>query len=311
MPVEQPCLRSLRLFPAVVVLLQAVGVAGLYYFSGHETESDIYGLLYFDWSWPETLAQWIDDCGTLGTLGGAILILLGTRLLDRSSPTRKASVKQRGLRVMLVTTCSLIALWMLALAATQMVRGGAFVEYALGEHAVRFAVPCALGLLLMTPSVAPGCSLSKLAIRVLVLATAATSLVHGYKAWCLYGQFLDLILLSSVNWTPWPLSQRSAELVLQSIGVLDVVAALLLLGTRWRSVAIYMAAWGFITACSRLTAMGWEAWPETLVRTANWGAPLALVLYDHWTRRASRRVLVSANSNAVPSITPWTPDPPS
>ena len=44
-----------------------------------------------------------------------------------------------------------------------------------------------------------------------------------------------------------------------------------------------MALWGIITACSRITANGWEAYPEALIRAANGGLPLAILLY--WLNR--------------------------
>lgn len=275
-----------------IVLLQSMGVAGMYLLSSSEMESDVYGLLFFDWGWPEDLAQRIDDAGALGTLVGAGLAIPGVVLLsslggDIASGTR---ISRQWLRLLLLTNLCFIASWMLAIAVTQMVRGGAFVEYALGEHAVRFAVPLALALLL-APATGwiSGERLRQTSMGLLTLATAATFIVHGYKAICLYGQFTDLILLSSARWTSLQLTQSTAEGALWVIGVVDVVVALLLIGTRWRMIAAYMALWGLITACSRMTAMGAGAWPEVLIRSANWGAPLALLLY-HRNRSSQPRM---------------------
>jgi hypothetical protein len=41
-------------------------------------------------------------------------------------------------------------------------------------------------------------------------------------------------------------------------------------------IAIYMAAWGLLTAYSRVAAGGMDAWPEMFIRAANAGAPLTL-----------------------------------
>jgi hypothetical protein len=37
-----------------------------------------------------------------------------------------------------------------------------------------------------------------------------------------------------------------------------------------------MAIWGFVTAVSRVTAFGWERWPDLMIRAANGGIPLLL-----------------------------------
>ena len=59
----------------VVVFLQCVGVGGRYFFSSNEVESDVYGWLFFDHSWPEVTAQRIDDFGALGCLAAGCVVL--------------------------------------------------------------------------------------------------------------------------------------------------------------------------------------------------------------------------------------------
>ena len=54
-----------------VVVIQCVGLGGRYLLSSGETESDIYGWLYFDLLWPERICQGIDDAGMVLTLVAA------------------------------------------------------------------------------------------------------------------------------------------------------------------------------------------------------------------------------------------------
>jgi hypothetical protein len=278
----------------LVVVLQCIGLAGKYFLSTYESESDVYGFLFFDHGWPESVAQQIDDAGAITCLvAGLITVLCG--LLFK--PGRVSSF---------VTFVSLLTVfvWFLAISITHMLRGEPFALLSLGEHAVRYTVPFALAILLiplrisndMRPksefaerNAAFSQHLDQWAMTLLVLASSATFLVHGYKAFVRYGPFTDLILLSDARWFGLELSQSTAESALVVIGIIDILVALLLITTRWRVIAIYMAFWGLLTSISRMTALGFAAWPETLIRAANWGAPLAFVIYDGWSRTSNSK----------------------
>ena len=114
------------------------------------------------------------------------------------------------------------------------------------------------------------------------LATAATFIVHGVEAIRLNPAFIDLLIGSAGNLLWMSLSESTATILLYAIGIIDIVLAILLLCTRWRWIPWYLALWGFITACSRITAAGLiglaSAYPETLIRVANGGVPLAIAI---------------------------------
>ncbi|MDG2012325.1 MAG: DoxX-like family protein, partial [Pirellulaceae bacterium] len=171
-----------------------------------------------------------------------------------------------------------VSLWCLLLAVAEMLRGGLFTEWAVAEQAVRFATPAALGLLLISQAREVSQRAIQGATWLLLLAVAATFLVHGFKAVLCYGPFVDLLLLSEQQWLQRGIEQNTAETLLVFFGWLDIGLAVAILLTRWRAVACYMAFWGFLTATSRVTAFGVDAWPEVLLRAANGGAPLALVV---------------------------------
>jgi hypothetical protein len=260
-PITARLIRVLR----VVIALQCIGLAGMYWFSRFEVESDVYGILFFEYGWPEATAQLVDDFGVIACFIAGWVLLIG-RFLQR-------------------TSACFVAIWMLTLAITHSVRGGLYSELAFGEHAVRYAAP--LASLLLTPSngVTGSARIRRsMAIWLLLIATSATFAVHGYKAIGPSAQFVDLIVLTCTNlgvasWTGLEVQQSTVEQLLLLIGVLDLVVAGLLFLPRKRIPLIYMVIWGTVTAASRMTAMGLEAWPETLIRSANWGCPLALLLY--------------------------------
>ena len=247
----------------VVVFLQCIGVGGRYYLSANEVESDIYGYLFFDNAWPESTAQRIDDVGTLACLGAGCVVALAA--LFRSFWSR----------VVETLAATLIGAWMLSLAISHMLRGDVYSELSLGEHAVRYAAPLTLALLAVRGSNRFSLALATI---VLTLASSATFIVHGYKACEIYGPFVDLILLSAANWTRFDLEQSHVETSLRVIGVIDIMAAAAIATLRWRWIALYMFAWGAISAASRLTALGSVAWPELLIRSANWGVPLCVAI---------------------------------
>ena len=263
-----------------VILVQCVGLGGRYLFSPYETESDIYGWLYFECDWPEPLAQSIDNCGSWMTvIAGVLLFSIGQmrrQLTDQSHWLHVSHLLNR-------TATVWIAVWMLLIALAHMMRTSIFAELVPAEHAVRYVAPLALffsGEVILPPKArTKNYRAEKIAITLLMLSACVTFAAHGYKALECYGPFTDLILLSNLEWTKFDLSQKNAERLLISIGVLDIVAAIALLVFRARLAFIYMAIWGFVTAASRMTAMGVDAWPEFLLRFANGGVPIAILLY--------------------------------
>lgn len=261
----------------IIIALQCIGLSGRYLFSAYESESDVFGYLFFDIGWPEKLAQLIDDVGAYGCLVSAIVLIAAGLLPLRWSQPQKPSRIGFAARALEYAALMFVATWAFLLAATHMARGEMFAEYSFGEHAVRFVTPLTMILLLLS-STASSKTLVKAAALILTVAAASTYVVHGYVAQQLHGPFIDLILLSDMRIFKLEIDQSTAETALQVIGWTDIVVGVLLLVTRWRLIAAYMIFWGVITATSRMTAFGFAAWPETLMRAANAGAPLVLLL---------------------------------
>jgi hypothetical protein len=92
----------------------------------------------------------------------------------------------------------------------------------------------------------------------------------------LYGPFVDFLLLSKPLGITMASNQETAEAMLTVIGGIDIALAISIVFLRWQAIALYMAAWGLLTAFSRITAGGMDSWPELFIRAANAGVPLTL-----------------------------------
>ncbi len=73
-----------------------------------------------------------------------------------------------------------------------------------------------------------------------------------------------------------------ATQILFYIGLLDILFALLILVRPVRVALLWMALWGFWTALLR-PLVGLPIW-DFIERSANWGAPLALLVMLGWPR---------------------------
>ena len=171
-------------------------------------------------------------------------------------------------------------------------------------HAVRYAAPLALLLLTAFPE--------KGNLRrvewLLRWGVAGTFVGHGLCALWLKPSFVDLIIgtmnlflgdpvFTAVSFqdleealTIAASRQAIAESALPIIAIQDfiLVALLLLPGKRIKTIALWMAVWGFVTATSRMTAYGWEHWHDLALRICNGGIPL--FLWFHWNSMESKKI---------------------
>lgn len=219
-------------------------------------DSAVFGLLYFDHGFVgETAAARIDD--------GLFIALAVAGLLVLTPFVRPAA--------------ALIAIVMLVLAGCETIGAPRWPEIIPLEQAVRFVTPLALWFGLdRTRRIEPSRrGAFELALR---LGVAATFVGHGLAAWSLEPGFLDLLFSAQRNLLGTDLEQVNAERLLRVIGAVDFAVAALLLTTRWRGVAWWMAFWGLLTATARMVHAGVDAWPETGLRIPNSGIPLAIAI---------------------------------
>lgn len=263
-----------------VIAVQCLGTAARILFAEFEVETAIYGILFFNWNWPEATAQQVEDVGTWIYLacGSAVLIFPLLLVVFRYAtvghvPTLPSVLWQTPLLLVVAT-------WQACLSVADMYHGGVYADWMLGEHAVRIAAPIAM-LMWLNRIGRDDVSRNRAvdAIGLLRAAAALTFITHGIKALELHGPFIDLVIGTDANTIRSGVSQADAQRALTVIGVVDIVAGLMLLFVRWRVIAMHMAVWGIVTAASRVTSTGWMAWPELCMRAANGGVPLAIGLF--------------------------------
>ncbi len=244
--------RSLSRFAApalaLVVLLQAAGLA----LSTAREGTSLGSLMFVGLGWSEPLSLALERAGTLIAVVGCLLAVLVRR------PTLR------------LVAASVASAWCLALALGEWkVAGAPYSEVALPAHATRIAAPLLLALWNRRTAM----------LWVLRLSIALTFAIHGMEALGLHPRFIDYILYADQRLFGLGLEQEGAELLLRLIGIQDVVLALLVLtGRDFRRVLGWMALWGAITALSRFVQGGQGALHQTLIRTANAGLPLVLLL---------------------------------
>ena len=154
-----------------------------------------------------------------------------------------------------------------------------FSELSPVARAPVFVVPIALVLLARAKN--PHGIPNSIAIWALRLAMAAVFIAHGWEAFQLHPRFIDLILSSGYNLLGLRINESSASTALRAIALVDWAVALALLIRPWRPVLAWMSFWAALAAASRLTAHGWGAYPDLLVRAAFILTPLAIWALTH------------------------------
>jgi len=119
---------------------------------------------------------------------------------------------------------------------------------------------------------------SKLIIWVLRVAVAGEFVGHG-----------ALALTGKADWVGWIQEFGVSDPVLAGqllflVGCLDLAVAATVLIKPVRGVLLWAAFWGFWTALVR-PLVGQSIW-DFVERSANWGAPLALLLLMGWPKTA-------------------------
>lgn len=122
-------------------------------------------------------------------------------------------------------------------------------------------------------------SAQRAALWLMRVGIALTFFGHGVKVLFHSANFIDLIEKSMVNLLGGAIFELETILfTLDLIAIVDLIVVALILFTRWQWVPLYMAAWTLLTATSRVTALGFAAWDEILIRGAYYTIPLAIYL---------------------------------
>lgn len=178
------------------------------------------------------------------------------------------------------------------------VGGQPFSEWAPAAAALRFATPLVTPFLLLSlssravaqetrdgspdPSGAESLRASERRLKFwawwLRCAVAVVFLTHGFEALRHHPAFVDLVIGTGTRMFDVWFEESVVTQVLGVIGIVDLFVAIGLLASPNRLVLGWAGCWGLVTALSRITAYGWGAYPELLMRATHFLVPLALIL---------------------------------
>ena len=238
---------SARLILRVAIALTCVGVAGqLLMYSG-----PVLSWLWMEQSWSEAAALRVEHAAA-----HALLACIPFLFVRKAWPVTK-----------------LIAAWLLITAIAGTLIGTWHPWLTPGAQAVRCLSPLALAALSTEKRN------DRLAEWLLRVGIGATFIFHGIEALLTKAIFVDYLIAAGDKLLLADITESTARSALIVIGVVDVaVGVAILLPKRLRPVAYWMAFWGFFTAFSRIVYMGWDNWPELLIRVTNGAAPLTLAV---------------------------------
>lgn len=83
------------------------------------------------------------------------------------------------------------------------------------------------------------------------------------------------------------ISEATANTLMPWIGIMDIVLAIIVLVAPFRLALLWMAIWGLWTAMIRWPIGPDPVW-DFVERWANWAAPLALLYYYGWPKKAKQ-----------------------
>lgn len=117
-----------------------------------------------------------------------------------------------------------------------------------------------------------------------------TSLTQWVLRIAVAGEFIGhgvFALQGKKDWIGWfakfgVTDAGTATRLLFLLGIIDIILAILVLIKPVRLALLWMAFWGFWTALLR-PIVGMPVW-DFVERWANWGAPLALLLFLGWPK---------------------------
>lgn len=150
--------------------------------------------------------------------------------------------------------------------------GNPFSEWSLYSQSLRYTAPLALAVFLL-----PGKIWKYFTVMwMLRIALAIVFAFHGFQALGKHPGFIDLLIGTFRNLLGYRLTESNAVVLLQVIGVVDVIVAVLILGGKWRVLLAWLCFWSTITAFSRVTALGIMSYTEVLLRASHILAPVAV-----------------------------------
>jgi hypothetical protein len=169
----------------------------------------------------------------------------------------------------------LLGLYLVTLSFFTGMNGGAmFSDLAVPAHATRW-LPCFAVWILLFFHTKTQPSILTAVKYLLIIAVSLTFATHGYEAFMEHPKFKDLLYgaFEVISIRP---SETVAITLLKFIGIMDIFLAITVIfyHSRWKWLLLWMAAWGFLTACSRPIAFGDVGIDDAFLRIGNGAIPL-------------------------------------
>lgn len=243
---------DLPLRVGVAAYCLGTGVAALRY------QPPAFTLMFIELDWSSSTAQTVVQVFSWALIASTLLILL-----KLATPL-----------------CGIAAFWVIVEIVTRLISRERFDELAPLTMSLRLVAPIAVILVSHNKTTAAAWGLR--------LAACATFAGHGVQAVQENPIFVDYLLAATMM-IGVDVSETAATETLFAIGILDILAAGLLLFRPFRVVLYYMIAWGLISAFARPVHSGWVGATDCLVRTIHYMGPLAVLLHFHSTKASGQR----------------------
>jgi len=105
---------------------------------------------------------------------------------------------------------------------------------------------------------------------------------HGVGCFLKNGIYVDYIIGFVRDYTPFSIKQGDAEALLNVIGIIDILVAVLVLIKPFKYLLYWLIFWGFLTSLLRIVDASILNYVEFLMRVPHFGLPLVLLLaYKH------------------------------
>ncbi|MCA9077932.1 MAG: hypothetical protein KDA93_23085 [Planctomycetaceae bacterium] len=151
------------------------------------------------------------------------------------------------------------------------------------EQAIRTLAP--LGLLVLDfwpPKIKSHLGRTVITMWILRMGVALTftglglvALMQSVKS----GPLVGVVQTVSSQFAGGELSDELARIVLAAIGGVEIALAFNVLASRSKPMLAFTALWGFASAAAQMVPLGFAGFPESLVRFAEGGVPVVLLLY--------------------------------
>lgn len=113
-------------------------------------------------------------------------------------------------------------------------------------------------------------------------------LAHGIGCFLKNGLYIDYILGFFMDYTSISMKQSEAEQLLNIIGAIDVIVAVLVLIKPFKFLLYWLIFWGFLTALLRIMDASILNYVEFLIRVPHFGLPFALLLIRNFQDETSK-----------------------